>query len=211
MQVDTGKQVNFTFPAEIISAHYCEELPLGFAEKIAFIGSSLTINPEKGPTLYTANLPKVLDYLHAQDKALPLENQPCNVPVLLFDKYLSMEKLLFHYDGTPTSASLIRNFIKLFGDNIKDSKSIIISPCFIAKSKHREEQEVVQLVRGATEETSFIKFNFNRIGDFWSYAVKHQCTLLVTSKNEQAALAKVLFHFYKGGMWYHRLSFYLAY
>ena len=75
----------------------------------------------------------------------------------------------------------------------------------------REEQEIVQLVTGSTAETSFIKFNFNRIGDFWSYAVKHHCTLLVTTKNYQSDLAKVLFHFYKGGMWYDRLSFYLAF
>lgn len=211
MQVKIDKQVDFTFPDEIVSAHYGKELPWGFPENISFNGSSLKINPEKGPTLYTANLPKVLDWLHAQEIALPLENQPCNVPVLLFDKDLSMEKLLFNYNGTPESANLIRRFITLFGDNIRDSKAVIISPCFIAKSKQREEQEIVQLVSSATAETSFIKFNFNRIGDFWSYAVKHQCTLLVTSKKDQADLAKVLFHFYKGGMWYDRLSFYLAY
>src|SRR5690606_39621062 len=53
------------------------------------------------------------------------------------------------------------------------------------RSKMKEEQELIQMVTKATAETSFIKFNFNRIGDFWSYAVKHECTLLVTTKNYQ--------------------------
>jgi len=66
------------------------------------------------------------------------------------------------------------------------------------------------MVSKSTRETSFIKFNFLRIGDFWSYAVKHDCTLLVTTKNYQADLAKVPFHFYKGKMWSDKLSFYLS-
>jgi hypothetical protein len=151
-----------------------------------------------------------LDWLHGLDHPSPLENTPCSIPVLLFDKELSTERLLFHYDGTPASAVLIKKFIALFEDNIHESKATIISPSFIPKSKMKEEQEIVQLVSNAVAETSFIKFNFTRIGDFWSYAVKHKCTLLVTTKNYQADLAKVLFHFYKGGMWYDRLSFYLS-
>jgi hypothetical protein len=105
---------------------------------------------------------------------------------------------------------LIRRFVELFELAIGNSSATIISPSFIPKSKMKEEQELIQLVTKTTAETSFIKFNFNRIGDFWSYAVKHECTLLVTTKNYQADLAKILFHFYKGGMWYNRLSFYLA-
>ena len=97
-----------------------------------------------------------------------------------------------------------------FKNLIGESKATIISPSFIPKSKIREEQEIIQLVSSTTRETSFIKFNFNRIGDFWSYAVKHDCTLLVTTKNYQADLAKVLFHFYKGKIWSEKLSFYLS-
>jgi len=203
--------VNFAVPEEMITSHYCDRLPSGFPVNLTKGGKGMMCNPDQVPSLYTAHLPDVLDWLHRLEKPKALENEPCGIPVLLYDRELSTENLLFHYDGTPASARLIKNFIELFQDNIKNSKATIISPCFIPKSKMREEQEIVQLVTGSTAETSFIKFNFNRIGDFWSYAVKHQCTLLVTTKNYQSDLAKVLFHFYKGGMWYDRLSFYLAF
>src|SRR5690606_8251812 len=98
---------------------------------------------------------------------------------------------LFHYDGTPASANLIKKFIGLFRHQIGESKATIISPSFIPKSKIKEEQELIQLVSQSTRETSFIKFNFQRIGDFWSYAVKHDCSLLVTTKSYQSDLAKV--------------------
>jgi hypothetical protein len=207
----TEKLENFAVPEKIINSHFCEKLPSGFPVLLSKGEDGIMCSPEKGPTLFTAHLPKVLDWLHGLDKPRALENEPCEVPVLLFDKELSTESILFHYDGTPNSAKLIRKFVLLFSENIKGSKATIISPSFIPKSKMREEQELVQLVSNATSETSFIKFNFNRIGDFWSYAVKHKCTLLVTSKNYQSDLAKVLFHFYKGGMWYNRLSFYLSF
>lgn len=211
MQVKTEKLENFAVPEKIIASHFCDKLPSGFPVLLSKGGGGVMCSPEKGPTLFTAHLPKVLDWLHGLDKPRALENEPCEVPVLLFDKELSTESILFHYDGTPNSAKLIRKFVSLFSENIRGSKATIISPSFIPKSKMREEQELVQLVSNATSETSFIKFNFNRIGDFWSYAVKHKCTLLVTSKNYQSDLAKVLFHFYKGGMWYNRLSFYLSF
>ncbi len=210
MQYKTESLVNFEVPDKIITTHFCEKLPPGFAVQLAKGGSGLMCNTHREPSLYTAHLPEVLDWLHGLDNPKALENEPCDIPVLLFDKEFSTENILFHYDGTPNSAQLIRNFIDLFAENIKNSKSTIISPSFIPKSKLREEQELVQLVSHATSETSFIKFNFTRIGDFWSYAVKHKCTLLVTTKNYQSALAKVLFHFYKGGMWYDRLSFYMS-
>lgn len=211
MQVRTEKLENFAVPEKIIASHFCEKLPLGFSSHLTKGGTGIMCSPEQGPTLFSAHLPKVLDWLHGLDKPRALENEPCKIPLLLFDKEMSTERILFHYDGTPDSAKLIKNFISLFSENIKTSKATIISPCFIPRSKQREEQELVQLVSNATSETSFIKFNFNRIGDFWSYAVKHKCTLLVTSKNNQSDLAKVLFHFYKGGMWYDRLSFYLSF
>jgi hypothetical protein len=211
MQGKIDTTTKFAVPEDIISSHYCERLPLGFPIHLTKGGKGLMCSPEQEPSLYTAHLPEVLDWLHSLDKPRSLEEEPCEIPVLLFDKELSTESLLFHYDGTPASARLIRNFVELFKENIKGSKATIISPCFIPKSKLKEEQEIVQLLAQSTKETSFIKFNFTRIGDFWSYAVKHKCTLLVTTKYYQTDLAKVLFHFYKGGMWYDRLSFYLSF
>lgn len=211
MQGKVENLVRFSVPEEIVHSHYCSVLPGDFAKHITECGNGLICSPESDPSLFTAHLPEVLDWLHGLEKPKGLEEEPCEIPVLLFDKELSTEKLLFHYDGTPASARLIRNFVDLFQENIKDSKATIISPSFIPKSKLREEQEIVQLLSQSTAETSFIKFNFTRIGDFWSYAVKHNCTLLVTTKYYQSDLAKVLFHFYKGGMWYDRLSFYLSY
>ncbi|WP_373497069.1 hypothetical protein [Aquiflexum sp.] len=210
MQVRTEKLENFAVPENIITSHYCEKLPSGFTGHLSKGGKGIVCNPIQGPALFTAHLPNVLDWLHGLEKPRSMENELCDIPVLLYDKELSTESLLFHYDGTPASAKLIRRFLALFSENIKESKATIISPCFTPKSKLKEEQEIIHLVTLATAETSFIKFNFTRIGDFWSYAVKNKCTLLVTNKNYQADLAKVLFHFYKGGMWYDKLSFYLS-
>ena len=211
MQGKVQQVVKTNIPEEIITKHFWGRLPVDFTEENVRSGHSVNCSPENGPTLMTAHLPEVLDWLHDMEIPRGLQENPCAVPILLYDEELSTEHLLFHYDGTPASARLIKNFIDLFQDNIKQSKATIISPSFIPKSKQREEQELIQMVSNSTFETSFIKFNFSRIGDFWSYAVKHQCTLLVTTKEYQADLAKVLFHFYKGGMWYNRLSFYLSY
>ncbi len=210
MQERIDNLESFALPKGIITPHYCEKLPQDFSEDLVRKPYKDPFKLTEGPTLYTAHLPQVLRWLHQLENPKALEEEPCHVPILLFDKELSTESLLFHYDGTPASANLIKHFLILFGENLTQSKATIISPCFIPKSKLKEEQEIVQLVTQATTETSFIKFNFTRIGDFWSYAVKHKCTLLVTTKNYQTELANVLFHFYKGGMWYNRLSFYLA-
>lgn len=211
MQGKVENLVKFALPEEIIHPHFCKQLPAGFPVHLSIGGKGIMCNSMDEPSLYTAHLTEVLDWLHGLEKPVGIEEEPCEIPVLLFDKEMSTERLLFHYDGTPPSARLIRNFVELFQQNIKESKATIISPSFIPKSKLREEQEIVQLLTQSTAETSFIKFNFTRIGDFWSYAVKHKCTLLVTTKYYQADLAKVLFHFYRGGMWYDRLSFYLSY
>ncbi|WP_158858392.1 hypothetical protein [Lunatibacter salilacus] len=210
MQAKVIQSVNFEIPVEIITAHYFSEMPEGFAKQIVVEGKKWRSPQKKTPTLYTAHLPKVLEWLHGSDIPRSWEKEPCETPVLIYDNELTFDRLLFHYDGTPASARLIHHFIGLFSLQLKNSKATIISPSFIPKSKLKEEQEVIQAVSQATAETSFIKFNFNRIGDFWSYAVKHECTLLITTKYYQADLAKVLFHFYKGGMWYDRLSFYLS-
>ncbi|WP_154857611.1 hypothetical protein [Cyclobacterium xiamenense] len=202
--------VHFAFPEDIVTAHYGCPLPMGFQTGEMEVSTTQQLLGPASAKLYTAHLPEVLDWLHGLDYPKALESEPCEVPVLLYDRELSFERLLFHYDGTPASAKIIKQFLALFSENISNSRATIISPAFIPKSKKREEQAIIQEVSNHTAETSFIKFNFNRIGDFWSYAVKHQCTFLVTTKNNQADLAKVLFHFYKGGMWYERLSFYLA-
>lgn len=203
-------ETQFSFPSELIASYRAIPLPAGFNVNSGARPDYDKLQIKDKPVLYTAHLPKILDWLHGLDQPSSLEEEPCDTPVLLFDKALSFDKLLFHYDGTPASATIIKHFLHLFSENIQESKATIISPAFIPKSKTREEQEIIQEVADHTAETSFIKFNFDRIGDFWSYAVKHQKTLLVTTKNNQSDLAKVLFHFYKGGIWYDQLSFYLA-
>ncbi|WP_297337192.1 hypothetical protein [Algoriphagus sp.] len=207
MEIKTSYAAQFHLPEEILTEYYCPQLAVDFfpkAKEKAFCST------ERNPFLISVDLYKVLDWLHGSDLPKPLEKEVCTIPVLLYVPDFSSQHLLFHYDGTPESAHLIKKFIHLFANLIQQSKATIISPSFIPKSKIREEQEIIQLVSQATQETSFIKFNFTRIGDFWSYAVKHSCTLLVTTKNYQADLAKVLFHFYKGSMWSAKLSFYLS-
>lgn len=207
MQVLSRINQQFLFPRELVKAHYHQKVPGDFSQALRDQASNGAVGD---PSLYTAELPGILDWLHQLKAPGILEEKPCITPLLLFDGALSFDRLLFHYEGSPQSAKLIRRFVELFELAIGNSSATIISPSFIPKSKMKEEQELIQLITKTTAETSFIKFNFNRIGDFWSYAVKHECTLLVTTKNYQSDLAKILFHFYKGGMWYNRLSFYLA-
>ncbi|SHM93624.1 hypothetical protein SAMN04488057_104447 [Cyclobacterium lianum] len=208
--MQTKLETQFSFPDTIVTAHVNLPLAKDFTGRMTANPLEKSVLPDVKAQLYTARLPAILDWLHGLDHPEKFESEPCSIPVLLYDRELSFEHLLFHYDGSPASAGIIKHFLYLFANNIQDSKSTIISPAFIPRSKLKEEQEIIQEVGNHTAETSFIKFNFDRIGDFWSYAVKHQCTVLVTSKQHQADLAKVLFHFYKGGMWYDRLSFYLA-
>jgi hypothetical protein len=207
MEFKVSKEAKFEIPDEILKEFYttrfCEDFQ-PYSDQCTGIKESLF------PTLYSVNLNKAIEWLHGNDVPKPLEKELCSIPVLLFVPDFSTDHLLFHYDGSVQSASIIRKFLESFGDIIKGSKATIISPSFIPKSKQRDEQELINQVAQATAETSFIKFNFQRIGDFWSYAVKHDCSLLVTTKNYQSDLAKVLFHFYKGDMWSDRLSFYLA-
>lgn len=215
MQANSSVHRPFTFAPELVREHFGKRLPVNFMAQVGKVlgtisNSQDSTNITEGPILYSAPLPGILDWLHGQENPQILEEKPCMTPLLLYDITPSTERLLFHYEGNPESASLIRHFIELFSLNIQTSQAVIISPRFIPKSKVKEEQELIQLVRESTADTSFIKFNFNKMGDFWSYAVKHQSTLLVTTKNYQAELAKLLFHFYKGGMWYDKLSLYLG-
>lgn len=207
MEQEIGFIDRLKLPESILGEYYCEQFDEGFDP------SETLKNPCMGRgnlSLLSVDLLRVLDWLHSHDSPRTLEKEVCPIPVLLFVPDFSTKHLLFHYDGTTQSAELIRNFLRLFVNLITQSKVTIISPNFITKSKLKEEQELIHLVTSCTQETSFIKFNFLRIGDFWSYAVKHDCTLLVTTKRYQADLAKVLFHFYKGKIWSDRLSFYLS-
>ncbi len=206
MELSSSIATKFELPESILKEYHCKELAEDFRPTKPEIGQCFS----EDVSLFSVNLIQVLEWLHSHEIPGPLEKGACSIPLLLFVPEFSTQHLLFHYDGTPQSAELIRKFIKLFGNLIKNSKATIISPSFIPKSKMREEQELIHQVSQATRETSFIKFNFLRIGDFWSYAVKHECTLLVTTKNYQADLTKVLFHFYKGNIWSDRLSFYLS-
>ncbi|OOG78020.1 hypothetical protein [Algoriphagus sp. A40] len=207
MELKSPQALKFELPEDVLQEFYCHELRDSFLPSNPV--SSICHDTEE-PTLFTIDLFKILNWLHDHDFPRPFEKEVCAIPVLLYVPDFSTKHLLFHYDGSPNSADLIRNFILLFGSIIKESKATIISPSFIPKSKIKEEQELIHLVSSFTKETSFIKFNFSRIGDFWSYGVKHNCTLLVTTKNYQTELAKVLFHFYNGKVWSGPLSFYLA-
>lgn len=174
------------------------------------VGRLRTIGDTSNFNLFTINLNQVMGWLQEHDFPKTFEKEPCSTPLLLFVPEFSTKHLLFHYDGTTQSANLIKGFLKLFENMISKSKATVISPSFIPKSRLKEEQELIEMISSTTSETSFIKLNFLKIGDFWSYAVKHQCTLLVTSKSYQEELSKVLFSFYKGSLWDHNLSFYLA-
>ncbi|TDQ13500.1 hypothetical protein DFQ04_3534 [Algoriphagus boseongensis] len=207
MEVKTKQTFKFELPETLLKEFHGQALVNSFQPEQK---ESELFQADQDISLFSVDLYKTLDWLHSHDLPKPLEREVCPVPVLLYVPKFTTDHLLFHYDGTPNSARLIRNFVTLFENLISESKATIISPSFIPKSKIREEQEIIQLVSSTTRETSFIKFNFSRIGDFWSYAVKHQCTLLVTSKNYQSDLAKVLFHFYKGEIWSDKLSFYLS-
>lgn len=207
MKLKTIQAPKFGISEGITNEFFCPKLLESFNPSKPESGF---YNNEEEPSLLTMDLFKTLDWLHDHEYPRPLEKEVCNIPVLLYVPDFSTEHLLFHYDGSSNSVDLIRRFIFLFGDLIRGSKATIISPNFIPKSKIKDEREIIQLITSSTKETSFIKFNFSRIGDFWSYGVQNNCTLLVTTKHYQADLAKVLFHFYRGKIWSTELSFYLS-
>ncbi|WP_296705076.1 hypothetical protein [Algoriphagus sp.] len=207
METKSSTHTKFDLPSRFISPLKSEILSYEFQPALAdgqfvFDGSDYS--------LFTMELNKVLDWLMIHDFPKAIEKEPCNTPILLFVPNFSVKHLLFHYDGTESSAKIIDKFLTLFQNLIRGSKATIISPSFIPKSRLKEEQELIQKISAATSETSFIKFNFLRIGDFWSYAVQHKCTLLVTTKTYQKELSNVLFNFYKGALWDDQLSFYLS-
>lgn len=207
MEAKPSSMTKFDLPTQLINVFHQEILDEEFNPAIEL--NNLAID-DSHPTLFSLDLNKVLDWLQTHEYPKSLEKEPCQTPVLLYVPKFSLKHLLFHYDGTTDSARIIHKFLFLFQDLIKESKATIISPSFIPKSRSREEQDIIQKISSATKETSFIKFNFMRIGDFWSYSVQHDCTLLVTTKTYQQELSNVLFDFYKGELWDDQLSFYLS-
>jgi len=207
METKSSSNIKFDLPSKFISGVHRKILTSEFNPGI--VNGELVFDGSEY-SLLTLELNKVLDWLLIHDFPKSIEKETCQTPVLLFVPNFSLKHLLFHYDGTETSAKIIDQFLTLFQYLIRGSKATIISPSFIPKSRMKEEQEVIQKISAATSETSFIKFNFLRIGDFWSYAVQHKCTLLVTSKNYQLELSNVLFNFYRGALWDDKLSFYLS-
>lgn len=210
METRLSIATKFHLPEGFLSSYYNDSLNPDFLHLRNEVEDGGISKGAIVPTLFAADLEQILDWLHVDELPKPFEKELCETPVLLYVSAFSTSHLLFHYDGSPASAELIKNFLILFKDLVKESKATIISPSFIPKSKIHEEHELINLVSQSTKETSFIKFNFSRIGDFWSYAVQHRCTLLVTSKSNHFELAKLLFHFYKGSLWSSTLSFYLA-
>ncbi|WP_343849658.1 hypothetical protein [Algoriphagus jejuensis] len=207
MELKLPQTLHLGFPAGILNKFFCKELSKSFDPSLP--NSSFCPETDRSQ-LYTIDIFEILDCLQSPDLQQQLDRGGCDIPVLLFGPDFSASRLLFHYDGSSNSADLIRNFISLFGNLIQESKATIISPSFIPKSKIREEQEIIQLVATSVKETSFIKFNFTGIGDFWSYGEKHNCSILVTSKLYQADLVEIFLQTYKGKEWSHPLSFYLS-
>ncbi|MBM3426693.1 MAG: hypothetical protein FJX97_06840 [Bacteroidetes bacterium] len=204
--MDTRHSLNFQteFPESLIQSFYDSQLPPSFSPKQGVLISS------KPPALYTLELYKAFTWLNSYHLQKFSEYKSVIVPLLLYAPKFSVQRLLFHYDGTRNSAKLIREFIQLFQLIISDSIATIISPNYIPKSKLREEQELIQFIRVHTKEASFIKFNFSKIEDFWLYATQHHCTLLVTSKANQIALSKLFFQVNEDQPPNERLSFYLS-
>ena len=162
---------------------------------LSFAGNSSAVS--ESPSLFTVELSETLTSLQIPDLPRSFANELYTISVLLFASDFSTDHLLFHYDGTSHSTEAIKNFVTFFSSLIQDSKATIISPSFIPKSKIHEEQEIIELVVSSTKETSFIKLNFAKIADFWSYGVDHKCTLLVTTNNYHKDLAKTLFQYRK--------------
>ena len=206
MELNSPYIQRFELPEAILGEFYGQEVPESFVP--SFTENRFTAG--ESPSLITADLSGTLTWLQQLELPKPFEREIGTIPFLLFSPDFSTGHLLFHYDGTSNSTELIKNFIRLFGNSIQDSKATIISPSFIPKSKIREEHEIIELVASSTKETSFIKFNFVSIGDFCSYGIVHNCTLLVTTKNYQADLAEVLFQFSKREVWDGSMSFYLS-
>jgi len=206
MELNSPYIQRFELPEAVLREFYGKEVPKSFVPSLT--ENRFTVS--ESPSLVTVDLSDALTWLQELELSKPFEREVCSIPVLLFAPDFSTDHLLFHYDGTSNSTGLIKNFITLFGNLIQDSKATIISPSFIPKSKIREEQKIIELVVSSTKETSFIKFNFAKIGDFCSYGIDHNCTLLVTTKNYQADLAEVLFQLSKRKVSDGGMSFYLS-
>lgn len=195
MELKPSPPLRLDLPEDFLTEFFCNALSKSFLPSLP---ESSSCHDTDKPALITIDLSKVLEWLETHELQSSSEGDVSETPVLLFAPIFSAGHLLLHYDGSPNATDLITKFISMFGNLIQESKATIISPSFIPKSKIREEQELIQRVASSISETSFIKFNFTGIGDFWAYAIRHKCTLLITTKDYQTELAKTLLHFYKG-------------
>lgn len=161
------------------------------------------------PVLLTVDLSQSLQVLVEKDLPEEIDENRCSSPILMYGSPYSVQDILIHYDGTLQSFSMIKRFVRNFYPQIAQSHATIISPNHIPKSKIREEQELLQLVAHAVDETSFIKFNFEKIEDFRQYSVKKGGTLLVSSKRNTIALFKLLLKEAQAELEASQISFYL--
>lgn len=144
------------------------------------------------PKLLVGELTKVSTW-YKQKKLKPTEwRQSADIPVVICGAKVSLEKVLLHYDGKAQTAKSIIRFVSIFEEELKYSQITIVSPGFIPKSKIREEASLVRLLSKKSQETSFIKFNFTQIEQFWQYAQKHNFTFLVTPKKYLSSLLHLL-------------------
>lgn len=206
MEVKPLQPLRREFSQNVLKEFFCKELPKSFDPATS---KSNLCQDSDNPTMFAVDLLRALDWLMNHDLQ-DCSNEIHGTPVLMFAPNFSTSNLLLHYDGSFQSTDLIRRFIFMFGCLIEESKATIISPSFIPKSKIREEQELIQLVASSVKETSFIKFNFTGLQDFWAYAIRHNYTLLISSNNVQAELVKIFLEFEKRKIWSDSLSFYLS-
>ncbi|GGZ14732.1 hypothetical protein GCM10007049_03340 [Echinicola pacifica] len=156
------------------------------------------------------NLPHIISWLKNKKNFLPLSEAKNQVPIIWYDQVINFDKILIHYDGSENSALIIHHFMEEMKEQLSNSSVTIISPRSLPKYRLADEQALVKSIQEYAKETSFIKLNFSKIGEFWSYAIKHDFKLLLTSKSYQDDLLKMMMHFDNQGIWGKRLSFYLG-
>src|SRR5690554_5441955 len=111
MQVLSKIYQQFLFPRELVTAHYHQKVPCDFQEGLIQGAWEQPMGGRLGhPKLYTAQRPEVIKWLHGLKNPDILQEKPCITPLLLYDKALSFDRVLFHYEGNPQSAQLIRHF-----------------------------------------------------------------------------------------------------
>ncbi|GGF29584.1 hypothetical protein [Echinicola rosea] len=143
------------------------------------------------PMFIVGEICTIMDWYRKRKRRIyQLKNGP-EQPLVIFDKQMSLQRILLHYDGKKESVKGIKGFVSIFEEELKQSHITVVSPDFIPKSKIAEEASLVRLLSQKSTETSFIKFNFNEINEFWNYSLKEEYTLLVTSKKNLVKFIKL--------------------